>query len=177
MTQAAFESQMDRLSGLKFPPSTLLTHWEALGDVSPDHLEAAVDKAQRECSEFPSPVQLRSYVDQVRARNSAITPDEDRSVELPAPVELGTLPTGFKVTAKREWRYYCEDCNDLGWRSVWCGEKTVRTAPWMETGHCGRRGEHGAHEFVVPCPCASSNPDIIRRKEQQAHAAKRGTKD
>jgi hypothetical protein len=169
-----FRHQLKRLKGLKFAPTDLTTHWEALQDVPLEMLTAAIDRAQRECEEFPSPAVLRGYVDQVRARTVAITPEPDRGVDLPAPVELGTLPTGTVLKAKREWRYYCEDCSDSGWRSCWCGD-LKHAAPWMERGHCGRHGEHGAHEFVVPCPCASSNPDILRRKERQAHAGKRGT--
>lgn len=170
----AFAAQMKRLLGLKFAPSNLTTHWEALSDIPDDLLAEAVTRAAKDCIDFPAPKELRSFADQVRARASAVAVEEDRGVELIAPVVLGTLPTGTVIKAKREWRYYCEDCSDSGWRSIWCGEQTARTAPWMESGHCGRRGEHGSHEFVAACPCASSNPDIVRRKERMAHAGTKG---
>ena len=180
----AFAAQMKRLLGLKFAPSNLTTHWEALSDIPDDLLAEAVTRAAKDCIDFPAPKELRSFADQVRARASAVAVEEDRGVELIAPVVLGTLPTGTVIKAKREWRYYCEDCSDSGWRSIWCGERFVMledgktkrelAMPWMESGHCGRRGEHGAHEFVAPCPCASSNPDIVRRKERMAHAGTKG---
>lgn len=55
-----FKRQMHRLGGLKFAPQTLDTHWEALRDLGDDEFVAAVDRAQRECDEFPSPRQLRA---------------------------------------------------------------------------------------------------------------------
>jgi hypothetical protein len=59
---ATFKRQMQRLGGLKFAPSDLQTHWEALRDLSDPELVAAVDRAQRECDEFPSPRLLLSFV-------------------------------------------------------------------------------------------------------------------
>jgi hypothetical protein len=173
---AFFRGQMKRLIGLKFAPADLTTHWEALGDLPDDLVVAAVDRAQRECSEFPSPAQLMSYVDQAR-RAAPVPQGEDRGVELIAPVVIGVIPqTGTVIKAKREWRYYCEDCSDSGWRSIWCGDQTY-AKPWQERGVCGRHGDHGAHEFVAVCPCASSNPDIRRRKERQSQATRRSTDD
>ena len=58
---AVFRRQMSRLLGLKFAPAALDTHWEALSDLSEADLTRAVTQAQRECDEFPSPRQLRSF--------------------------------------------------------------------------------------------------------------------
>lgn len=184
MMRPAFAAQMKRLLGLKFAPADLTTHWEALQDIPDAILAEAVTIAAKDCIDFPAPKQIREFADRVRARAAAVSVEEDRGVELPEPVELGTLETGLRIVAKREWRYYCGDCSDSGWRSVWCGDRDRRDEqgtilqvyanPWQESGHCGRRGEHGPHEFVVVCPCASHNPDIIRRKERMTHAGKRG---
>lgn len=57
-----FKAQMKRLLGLKFAPTDLSTHWEALSDLTEAELEDAVACAQRECDEFPSPRKLRSFV-------------------------------------------------------------------------------------------------------------------
>lgn len=62
MKAEEFRTQMDRLAGLKFAPTTLGTHWEALSDLTEAELTAAVDRAQLECDEFPSPRTLRSFV-------------------------------------------------------------------------------------------------------------------
>lgn len=185
MMRPAFAAQMKRLLGLKFAPADLTTHWEALQDIPDAILAEAVTAAAKDCIDFPAPKQIREFADRVRARAAAVSVEEDRGVDLPEPVEIGVIEqTGFVVKAKREWRYYCEDCSDSGWRSVWCGDRDRRDEqgrvvqtyanPWQESGHCGRHGEHGPHEFVVACPCASSNPDIIRRKERMTHAGKRG---
>jgi hypothetical protein len=47
MTLDFFNAQMDRLSGLRFPPVDMTTHWEALSDLPAEALEAAVTHAQR----------------------------------------------------------------------------------------------------------------------------------
>ena len=63
---AVFQRQMQRLGGLKFAPATLDTHWEGLSDVTPDELDAAITRAVRDCDEFPSPRQLRAFVNEER---------------------------------------------------------------------------------------------------------------
>lgn len=57
-----FKAQMKRLVGLKFAPTDLATHWEALRDLSDEQLTIAVDAAQRSCDEFPSPRILRAFL-------------------------------------------------------------------------------------------------------------------
>lgn len=69
----------------------------------------------------------------------------------------------------REWRYYCEDCNDLGMRTWWCGEG--RRQPWIEARICERRHAHGGHEWAEPCACRDTNPALVRKREAQARYA------
>lgn len=57
-----FRDELKRLMGLKFAPVDLTTHWQALSDMPASQLHTAVDRAQQECDEFPSPRQLRSFV-------------------------------------------------------------------------------------------------------------------
>lgn len=172
-----FREQMSRMTGLKFAPPDLSTHWEALDDLPPLVLEAAVTLAQVTRVDFPTPVELRRDADQATASaRSAVV--EDRSVELPAPVALGTLPTGQALPpATRLWRYYCEDCSDTGRVSHWCG--AGRRQPWLEIRECeayrcrsikAGHPEYG-HEWVTPCPCAESNPAIRRQREKDAKYA------
>jgi len=59
---AWFGAAMKRLVGLKFAPTDLTTHWEALRDLPRLAIEDAVYRAQRECDEFPSPRKLRSFI-------------------------------------------------------------------------------------------------------------------
>lgn len=177
MTLNAFEAQMDRLAGLKFPPSNLLTHWEALKDLPMDVLEAAVTLAQRTRVDFPTPVELRRDADQAMPQRLDVAV-LDRTEELPEPVDLGTLPTGKTLPpATRIWHYYCEICNDSGRQSFWCG--AGRRQPWLVIQECGAfnckkikagHPEYG-HEWVQACPCAGSNPAVLRRREQDAKYA------
>ena len=163
MTFAAFEHRMDRLGGLKFKPVSLQTHWEALRDLADAELDAAIARAQREADEFPSPKMLRAFVDEVRMRPT-VEPAEDRSVPV-EPTTIDVADLGLKIPVTREWRYYCEDCRDTGMRALWCGpDKDPSPFLGRAKSTCERRKEHGSHEFVVECPCASSNPDVQRRK-------------
>lgn len=169
-----FREQMTRMIGLKFAPPDMTTHWEALQDMPEPLLAAAVTRAQQHTTEFPSPKMLRIYADQVRSRVIPVPQEEDRSIENPTPVEA-KLPTGQVIPLKRYWRYYCDDCSDSGWVSIWCGSPE-RAKPWQVVGgDCGRSVEHAPHEFVKPCPCASTNPDIQRRIERSRQGAKSGS--
>lgn len=173
MTRQAFNVQMKRLSGLKFAPALLDTHWEALLDIPELLLQAAVEHAQRESEEFPSPKMLRMYADQLRPRVIPVPPEDDRGVDLAAPVVIGTLPTGQAIRQTREWKYYCLECQDAGWMTVWCGSGSP-SHPWVtQRQTCERRFEHGGHEWSYECPCAPTNPDVQRRRAR-AFQVKRG---
>jgi hypothetical protein len=173
VTWDTFSAQMARLDGLKFKPHSLQSHWEQLHDMPEVLLSAAVEKAQAECSDFPSPKMLKIFAEAVRSRVIPVPPEEDRGADLPEPVELGTIPqAGLTLKAKRTWTYYDEACSDSGWQTIWCGETPPK--PWLDRGHCGRNQEHLPHEFVVVCPCSTSNPAVIRRRERERQVGRRG---
>ena len=163
-----FRGQMRRLMGLRFAPTDLQTHWEALSDVPDGILAEAVSRAQKTRAEFPSPVELRQDCDAV-AHLVRVTQDEDRGVDLEQPVTLGALPDGTPLPpVKRLWKYYCEDCEDSGMRSFWCGVAVEHvTKPWQIRMACERIKEHGAHEFVARCACWDTNQALIRKREAQ----------
>jgi hypothetical protein len=153
---------MDRLGGLKFKPANLQTHWEALSDLGDAELVAAISRAQRECEEFPAPKMLRVFVDEYRGRIEV--PEEDPSRAVPVEPTTFEIPeVGLKIPITREWRYYCDECNDTGMRSYWCGVGQSTRWPWMKVMHCARRNEHGEHEWVDQCQCAATNPAVLRR--------------
>jgi hypothetical protein len=101
VTFASFQEQMDRLAGLRFRPTSLQTHWEALHDLDEDALTRAITWGQKRWPEFPSPEQVLHAV------------------------ELSVLVvTGFDdYRADR----YCSCCADTGWRQaeVTDGQATV----------------------------------------------------
>lgn len=160
MTATAFKLQMHRLSGLKFAPSTYDTHWEALSDLSDEQLHAAVSRATRECDEFPSPKMLRAFVT-LEARRVNV-PEEDRGTDLSEPVVIPFPLGGRDLRITREWRYYCDTCQDGGWQSFQCD------------GHsqCGRdRQCPYPHKYVKRCACWETNPALIRKREKAAQSA------
>lgn len=180
-----FREQMTRLMGLKFAPADMRTHWEALSDVPPVVLEAAVSRAQKIRLEFPSPAELREDCDAVKHYAKPVPNEPDRGQDLPARVVLGTLPDGTVIKADRLWTYYCEPCSDSGTESVWCGgmetdgigDAGPTQKPWQVAQACERDKRHPAHEWVRPCTCFASNPALIRKRERQqkfADSAKAG---
>jgi hypothetical protein len=133
-------------------------------------LEAAVSRAQKTREDFPTPIELRLDADAVAHRVQSAEDDERHAEPLPEPVVLGMLPDGTAVKATRFWRYYDERCSDSGWASWWCGDRSL-AKEWQLSQTCGRRGEHGAHEWVGRCACAESNPSLIRKRENQTKYA------
>lgn len=170
-----FIAQMKRLTGLKFAPADLATHWEALSDVPPTVLEAAIGRAQKTRADFPSPVELRQDADQVKAHAQRIEPQEDRGVPLAQPFTITVPEVGTVVSVTREWRYYCEDCSDSGWRPMWCGPETPQK-PWLEPRSCSRRSDHHSHEWVTPCGCWDTNPALKRKRDAQQKYADQAAK-
>lgn len=178
MTKLAFQSRMDRLAGLKFAPANLDTHWSALADIGEVELDAAIERAVRECDEFPSPRMLRAFIDDHR-RDQPVPKEVDRSS--PSKPRTITTPWGTSHTFSREWRYYCEECCDTGVRSWWCGESPSKRFPHLDVVRCANdkclklRTQHGGyeHEYVSPCPCAETNPDVLRKKAQASQVIRK----
>ena len=164
----AFKAQMRRLVGLKFQPASLDTHWEALRDMPEALLAAAVEKAQRESDEFPSPSVLRAFGDLLRATVLPLPALEDRGKALPVPV-VARLPSGGSLPITREWVYYCDDCSDTGWKTWWCGPGQPPGSLWVSV--CQRTNEHEAHWWVGRCACAGSNPAVKRKRESEIQMA------
>jgi len=171
MTRAVFDQQMKRLSGLKFPPTRTDTHWDALRDMDAALLAAAVTRAQREALEFPAPKMLRVYAEQ--ARQSTPLPGEpDRATPLATPYAIQIATLSLRV--EREWKYYCDACSDVGWRSFTCGAPAATRQPWVPAKPCGRTHQDDyAHEWTDRCPCAATNPAIQRRQDMAARAGRR----
>ena len=172
MTRAAFKSQLDRLTGLKFAPSTLDTHYEALSDITAPELDAAIARATKECEEFPSPKMLRIFVDDYRRDRQVPPEDWDTRAEPIEPHEI-TFPDGRVIKVTHRWKYYCEVCSDTGTRIWWCSTRPSARRPWLEIWKCERRGDHGEHEWTDKCPCADTNPDVQRKRALAAQVIRK----
>lgn len=181
MTAHVFERQMDRLMGLRFPPSTLETHWEGLRGLPEAVLEAAVTRALHTRSEFPTPIELRTDADAVRHLVDPLPPAPDRGTDNPTPTHFllknDYAAVAATITVTRTWRYYCEVCGDEGVRSFWCG--AGKRQAWIPDADCDsdkcrqiRRGTQPyGHEWVRRCECWESNPAVQRRLAEQAKYA------
>lgn len=166
-----FSRQMRRLSGLKFAPADMQTHWEALQDLPYMVLEAAISRAQRTRIDFPTPIELRQDADQVSHSVQTLPPEVDRSVMLAEPVTYTVPHVSAPLKITREWKYYCEDCLDGGMVSKWCGEMPKNHKPWIAPEICQRIKEHLPHEWVTACTCVERNPAIQRRRQRDMQYA------
>ncbi len=77
------------------------------------------------------------------------------------------------LVSKREWKLYCQECRDTGWRDNECvkGRRCGRE-------FCDRHDEIDApyeHNYVSACPCREHNPTYQRDLEKtRAQARERG---
>lgn len=180
MTLDFFNRQMDRIGGLRFRPADLTSHWEALQSLPDVVLEAAVARAQRTRSEFPTPAELLVDADLVARHVNPVGPDEDRGVDLPGPVLIGRLPNGTPIYQERTWKYYCDDCEDSGMRSFWCGDEPSSRYPWLQVRRC-----HGpkckltqyAHDWSERCTCWDTNPKLVKDRERAQKYAEQAADD
>lgn len=72
---------------------------------------------------------------------------------------------------EREWKVYCESCQDSGWKPHECTPKTR-----CGRSFCTRAGESYSHEYVSVCPCREHNPTYQRDRAQVQERAMRGAK-
>ncbi len=178
MTSGVFKSQMARLNTLRFAPATLASHWDALQDIPDELFTAAVSLALRTRAEFPAPAELRADTDAVVRRQTplAVPPT---SFRVPVDGELkATIRNPFTddrskdivVTITETIPHCCDDCDDTGWASYWCGSGPSTMAPWLYRRRCDRQHppSHPGHDWADVCPCAATNPAILRRKAAQA---------
>lgn len=172
MTFDEFEDEMARLNGLRYKPSDLRTHWEALQDVPIEMLRAAISRAQKTRTDFPTPFELRQDADAVAHHVRRPEPEPDRSTALPEPVTIPITEGVAPLRIDREWRYDCQVCSDSGMRTFWCGDG--RRQPWLMFERCERSQAHSSHEWVRRCECYDTNPTIRRRHEAQARYAASG---
>jgi hypothetical protein len=169
MTRDVFEAHLSRLLALPFPPPHTEAHWESLRNVREDVFSAAVSEAAALYDAFPTPRQLLACVAAAERRRAELGPAPDQSAPLDEPVYF-EVPNYGKLKITREWKYFCEDCSDSGWRTYNCGAVT-RPKPDTIGVACERTIDHAPHEWVGRCACAESNPEVIRKRERMAAMA------
>ena len=167
MTADYFEKQIERLRPLGAVSDQFKDgYWDALKDIPADVFDAAVSHALKTRSWFPKPAELRIDADAVWRTVRPVPAEEDRGTDLPAPVSVGVLPDGTPIPVQhRVWKYYCDDCEDQGWASFWCGEIGPARKPWQMLMPCDRTKPHMPHEWVKHCHCYETNPALVRKRE------------
>ncbi len=136
MTLGVFQSQIDRLRALRFAPADFNSHWDALQDIPDELFTAAVSHALRTRAEFPAPAELRADTDAVVRRQQPPIAEHPTSHRVPIeggiPVEI-TSPFGgpsIHLTVTETIRYDCDECDDTGRVTFWCGEDGPTKKPW-----------------------------------------------
>ena len=171
MTRDELELQMGRMGALKGFPSGSDAYWEVFAAMSLAELERGVLKAIKTRAWFPAPSEL---LHDVEITKPAVTWEHPYRVDDTAAMRYVTITSQFgdlNLKVYRDWKYDCTRCTDSGWASWWCGKDTKSRGEWMEPSTCGRREEHGPHEWVSKCACWGSNPTLIRRRDVAAQAA------
>lgn len=169
MTRELFDAQMGRLIVLKGWPDSVDEHFGALKDIPPDVFTAAVDHALKTRAWFPVPAEIRADADVVARVVVKLEPEPEWESSGNIEEHFIANPFGGKgITVKvdRDWKYYCDACNDTGMASKWCGEDNTRF-PWLPLVQCDRRGKHFPHDWVAHCLCVEWNPTVKRRKDAQ----------
>lgn len=169
MSRPAFEAILQQLSGLRFLPADLETHWIGLRGVPADVLEAAVRRAAETRSQFPSPAELREDCDAVRTSLPAAPAPQSAQTPLARPLTIPVPQLNRSLTVTHLHVYQCERCNDSGWVSRWCDPSPGRR-DWEAPGRCARSHENGAGHgaYVEACPCSSTNPVLQHERATRA---------
>lgn len=174
MTPAHCDQELKRLKVLRGLPEDVCEYFIALQDVPDPLFTEAVSHALKTRTWFPTPVELRVDADAVAA--AVPVPVAEPQYVRPPSAEPRTVRNPFTgvehvVYVDREWKYDCEQCNDLGMETFWCGTPSERRQPWIEFRTCDRRNEHAVHEWAAPCGCREWNPTLRRRREAGAKYA------
>lgn len=115
---------------------------------------------------------LRGYpLDALRMAQQAFAVESGRKW-LPTSAEWAGRASACQLEALRQtlpparevlWSHECGDCWDTGWVQG-------LTCAGAEHGPCGRRRRHGAHAYVLACPCRPTNR-TWRRHQQIGRSA------
>jgi hypothetical protein len=179
VTRPEFEAILQQLSGLRFLPSDLDTHWLGLSGVPADVLEAAVRRAAETRSQFPSPAELREDCDAVRTSMPAAPAPQSAQTPLERPLTILVPQLKRALTVTHLHVYHCEMCSDTGWISRWCDPAPGRRE-WEHVGRCQRSHENGEGHgaYVEPCRCRSANPVLQHERSKRArYVAERPTRE
>ena len=118
--------------------TTQQVYWDALSDLEPDTLIAAVARLARDTGRkfFPSTGEWRAAALAVRG-------------------DLARTRLALPAGRSEPWHHECEVCEDTGW--------APRACQGLADGPCRRRTVHLPHPWVDPCGCRGSNRTYQRK--------------
>ena len=171
MTRDDMDRALGRMVSLRNMPGETDGYWTVLQRIPDRLLEMAVDHALRTRTWFPTPAEVLTDCDAVRTR--AREPEPEQPMVDLADAEIRTITNPFdgrvvKIRVVRDWKYYCDDCDDTGQKLWWCGDRATCRWPWVESSNCGKRSGHAPHDFMQRCSCWYSNPALITKRARDA---------
>jgi hypothetical protein len=178
MTREWMEAQLGRMSVLRGFPESVDEFWRIFSHIPERVIAAGVSHAIRTRSFFPTPAELLKDCDFAKP---PVPEEEPRVMSTDTFETIIRNPFGgpdLTLTVDRLWEYYCDFCSDEGRQTYWCGSASdAGRKPWTDVSPCGRRGEHGSHEFAARCACWETNPKLVRQRERDAEYAKGKARD
>lgn len=173
-----------------FKPLRALRGWPMDGELAKERLAIFWDQFQhadaesfaRGCARavktrtfFPTPAELFADCEMAAPRETWTAERHVADVD----AQIVYIPNSFggeglRLTVSKVWEYHCDDCDDGGQVSFWCGAIGPTRKPWQLTVPCGNREDHTGHEYVGRCACWDRNPALIRKRALQAQHARGG---
>lgn len=148
--------------GVELDKPTARSYYLALEDVPIDVLCKAFVRLLMHAGEFmPRSERIREVCDEVQQEN-----DRREAQQIANPDRLA-LTGGTEQTAQPY--FDCNVCGDTGMRPVCDGGCTSPDdCPFNKNRYCEKHRDGKASLPVAPCPCANTNPTILRRRKIMA---------
>lgn len=181
MTRDEAVAALNRLRVLRGGPDSLEkleVYVEAFAHADAADFERGCQRAIRTRSFFPTPAELFADCETAAPRETWVGERQESDVD--ARIVHIANPfggAGLTLRVSKVWDYVCDDCDDMGQVSFWCGEIGPTKKPWQLVVPCGKQQEHAPHEYVTRCACWERNPALIRKRAAQAQHARGGKSD
>lgn len=173
MTREWMDAQLGRMVMLRNPPVSTDEYWSIFAPIPERVIAAGVAYAIRTRAFFPAPAELLTDCDTARPRTMDAPEPRISGNTFTATIRNPFGGADLVVTVDNEWEYFCDPCSDIGTRTFWCGAADdAGRKPWQAIGQCGRKFEHGSHEFAERCSCWETNPVLVRKRERDAEYSK-----
>jgi hypothetical protein len=181
VTRESCVTAINKLRVLRGGPDSLdklEVYIEAFQHASAEDFERGCQRAVKTRTFFPTPAELFADCETSAPRETWVADPLIKDVD----AQIVHIPNpfggkGLTLRVSKVWDYHCDDCDDIGQVSFWCGDAGPTKKPWQLVVPCGKRQEHTPHEYVTRCSCWERNPALIRKRAAQAQHARGGKSD